>query len=356
VVAALVAQGHRLHTFSVAFRERQFDESEQARLVARRFGTEHTELLLEPAQMLADYDQAVAAYDQPSIDGVNTYFISQAVRRAGIKVALSGLGGDELFAGYPYFRRLARLEHRGVRWLAGVAYQVLRRISPRSIRTIKLGALLQGEPSRLARYVVCRQVMAPAQRDALYPHRPAADPVPLPGVLAEELADQAAGLDAINAHSLLECSLYMANMLLRDLDQMSMAHALEVREPLLDHLLVEAVAAVPGPLKLAPGHAGRVKALLLDALPDKLPSAVHQRPKMGFVLPWERWLRGELRSWVGTALTDREALAAAGFEAPAVEKLWNDFLAGRPGTRYTDVLCLAHLLHWVKRHGLAVAD
>src|SRR5207244_6974031 len=100
--------------------------------------------------------------------------------------------------------------------------------------------------------------------------------------------------DSVNAYSLLELSLYMANMLLRDMDQMSMAHALEVREPLLDHVLVETAARLPGRLKLLPGRLGRSKALLVDALPSGLPPSVLNRKKMGFVFPWERWLRGEL--------------------------------------------------------------
>ena len=332
-----------------------YDESEHARVVAGRFSTQHTELLLEPASMLVDYDKAVGAYDQPSIDGVNSYFISQAVRRAGIKVALSGLGGDELFAGYPYFRRLARLE-RGLDALARTAPCFRCCGIPRrgACRHDQARHLLQGEQSRLARYAVCRQVMAPHRRESLFLQPRGVAPVPLPPVVAARLAQEVIGLDAINAHSLLECSLYMANMLLRDLDQMSMAHALEVREPLLDHRLVEAVAGIPGAMKLDPGATGTSEGPPPRRSAHRAAAGDPPRRKMGFVLPWEQWLRGELRAWVGTVLTDRGTLQASGLEPVAVEKLWQDFLAGRPGTRYTDVLCLAHLLHWVKQHGLAV--
>src|SRR6185312_215142 len=118
VVSALCGQGYALRTFAVVFGERSYDESAHARRVAERFGTDHTELLLRPSRVLEAFDQAVASYDQPSIDGLNTYFISQATRSAGIKVALSGLGGDELFAGYPYFRLLARLEREVPRLMA----------------------------------------------------------------------------------------------------------------------------------------------------------------------------------------------------------------------------------------------
>src|SRR5262249_3337774 len=142
VVAALTSAGHRLHTFSVVYREKDFDESAYSRLIAQYFGTTHTELLLSPDRILAEYEQALKAYDQPSVDGINPYFLSQLARQAGLKVALSGLGGDELFAGYSYFRMMNRLESRWGRAAAWMLYQLLRRRTPQSIRTQKLGAIL----------------------------------------------------------------------------------------------------------------------------------------------------------------------------------------------------------------------
>ncbi len=355
VVAALAAQGHALRTFAVVFGERAYDESRHARRVADLFGTEHTELHLRPAQVLEEFDRAIAAYDQPSIDGLNTYFIAQATRQAGVKVALSGLGGDELFAGYSYFRLMTRLEQGWPRRLAWIMHQALRWLDPRSSRTTKLGAILQGNGSRLANYAVCRLVMDGRRRVSLY-GRERGSILPLPSALAAELEASVAELDPINAHSLLELSLYMANMLVRDTDQMSMAHALEVRDPLLDHVLVETVAQIPGPLKLQKGQRRCSKALLVDALPVALPGEVLHRRKMGFVFPWESWLRNELRGHVEEILTNRVVLADAGLNADGVQTLWHDFLAKRPGIRYTDVLCVVHLLHWVRRHGLTMQN
>jgi asparagine synthase (glutamine-hydrolysing) len=137
---------------------------------------------------------------------------------------------------------------------------------------------------------------------------------------------------------------------------MSMAHALEVREPLLDHVLVETLAALPGPLKLAPGKAGSPKGLLLDALPAPLPCSVVRRRKMGFVLPWERWLRGELAGWVADVLADSAAREAVGLDRAAVQQLREEFLAHLPGTRSTDVLCLVNLMSWARRHVLRPDD
>ncbi len=346
IVALLAHQGFTLHTFSVGFGDSDYDESRYAQLVADQFGAIHHPLHLEPAAVLADFDAALNAYDQPSIDGINTYHIAQATRRAGVKVALSGLGGDELFAGYPYFRHAARLESRVGRTLARMAHVWLRGTAPGSARAVKLGQILQSD-QRVQRYGVMRQVLSEDRRLALRGDAGHSDSL-LPTEIALDLDNAVKNLDSVNAHSRLELSLYLANMLLRDTDQMSMAHALEVREPLLDHVLVETVAAMPGALKLS----GRLKALLLDALPAPLPQEMLDRPKMGFVFPWEEWLRGPLKAYVGDIFADAGAVRAAGLQPTSALRIWEGFLQRQPGLRYTDVFCLGNLIHWVRRHRL----
>jgi asparagine synthase (glutamine-hydrolysing) len=350
VVAALASAGQRVNTFTVVFGERNYDESAYARLVARHFGTAHEEVLLRPAEVLEQFEDALRGYDQPSIDGVNTYFVSQATRRAGIKVALSGVGGDELFAGYPTFRLLRRLERPLVRHGAQLAYQLLRWLAPDATRTRKLGAILRGR-SRLEHNAICREVLGRDRRAGLFARPANAEGDPIPAEVRAELEAAADTLDPVNAQSLLELSLYMTNMLLRDADQMSMAHSLEVREPLLDHVLVEQVARLPGALKLA---GGRAKALLVESLPTELPAPLLGRRKMGFVFPWECWLRHELRDRVGGLLGDADAVEAAGLAPRGVRQLWEDFLASRPGIRYTDILGLVHLLFWTREQRVRV--
>jgi asparagine synthase (glutamine-hydrolysing) len=354
LVALLSHEGHTPHTFSVIFDGGQFDESEYSRLIAERFGTKHTELCLRPADVLRDFEAALDAYDQPSIDGLNSYHIAKATRAAGVKVALSGLGGDELFGGYPYFRAAARLARPFARPLARLAYHGLRLFTPGSSRTHKLGQILAGDGSALNQYLVFRQVMAADRRGGLKNGASASFSDVLPPEVRAELAAAASRLDPVNAQSLLELSLYLANMLLRDTDQMSMAHALEVREPLLDHLLVETAALLPGPLKLARSARQPLKALLLEALPVELPARMLRRPKMGFVFPWEQWLRQELRPQLEATFADAEAVRNAGLDPAGVQNLWQAFLTHRPGVRYTDVFSLSHLIHWVRRHRLAV--
>lgn len=350
VVASLCNRGHKLRTFSVVFGEKAYDESRYSRAVAQWFRTNHAELTLQPSKVLDELTEALACYDQPSIDGINTYFLAQLTRQAGVKVALSGLGGDELFAGYPNFRYLDWLDRRWPRALAWLYHQLLQRIAPREMRTQKLAALLANHASKLESHAACRQIMLPSRRGEVLNAFGHGNSLPLPAAVVGDLEEALGGLDPVNAYSLLELSLYLGNMLLRDTDQMSMAHALEVRVPLLDHVLVETVARIPGRLKLAAGKQGRVKSLLVDSVPADLPPFLHRRAKMGFVFPWESWLRRELKGRVSEVLTNPTALARVGLSCAAVGSLWDDFLAKRPGVRHTDVLCLFHLISWTERH------
>lgn len=355
VVAALAHQGERLRTFSVGFHEQQYDESPHARAIARHFGTEHAELILEPHSVLRDFEQALSAYDQPSIDGLNTYFISREVRQAGVTVALSGLGGDELFAGYPYFRQLQQLDRPLIRWGARLVHQCLRRLARGQVRTTKLGNALAARRNRLAGWLACREVSLPQQRQELLGQSSSLGTNLLPSEVRQYLEAETANLDAVNAQSICEMSLYMADMLLRDTDQMSMAHALEVRVPLLDHRFVVAVATLPGSLKTMSGADSPVKQLLIDALPERLPPGLLNRPKRGFVLPWERWLRQELRSFVADSLLDNAAVVDAGLSPQGVSAVWERFLARRPGVRSSDILGLLSYVSWVRRHGLSAS-
>ncbi|MBI3466419.1 MAG: asparagine synthase (glutamine-hydrolyzing) [Planctomycetes bacterium] len=355
IVAALASQGHRLHTFSVAFDEHAYDESQHARQVAEQFAAEHTELRLSAGDILDQMPQAVAAYDQPSIDGLNTYFITAAVRRAGINVAMSGLGGDELFAGYPIFRLFWQLEQPGYRAAAQMAHLAMRCFWPRDARTRKLRGVLNHSLSRLERYAVIREVMHREQRTRLLREPALSDCIPLPSAQMLELAAAADSADPINACSLYELSLYMANTLLRDADQMSMAHAVEVRVPLVDHVLVESAAQIPGRFKLPRRRKSPPKPLLIHALPVGLPRQAARRRKMGFVFPWERWLRKELRGWAAETLTDASSVESAGLNGAAVAALWKDFLASRPGIRHPEILCLTNLLRWSTKHGVTLS-
>jgi asparagine synthase (glutamine-hydrolysing) len=175
----------------------------------------------------------------------------------------------------------------------------------------------------------------------------------LPRVAAERLRQRVRDLDAVTAQSLCEAAFYMSDMLLRDGDQMAMAHALEVRFPLLDREWTGAALAIPGKRKLAPGKRGPLKGLLLDACPIALPTEAVHRKKMGFVLPYAQWLRGPLRHWASEALLDDKLWSGLAMHAEAVADVWRQFLAEKPSVRPSDVLALVHLGCWARLHRVA---
>ncbi|QQS44850.1 MAG: asparagine synthase (glutamine-hydrolyzing) [Acidobacteriota bacterium] len=296
------ATNGEIRTFSVCFREEEFSERRYAERVAERYGTSHRSVLVTGEEILSSLPKALGAMDQPSIDGINTWVVSEATARAGLKVAVSGLGGDELFAGYGYFRTIARDEYlraqvshvpAGLRRAAAVTISAV----TAGHRAGKLSALLRGE--QLDRHAVHlhRRLFTREQRDRLLRRDRPADLQMLDGWSQRQLGNCATA-DPVNQASALELGGYMSNTLLRDTDSMSMSHGLEVRVPLIDHRVVERMLELPGRIKLRPGTP---KWLLVGAAGD-LPDEIVHRPKRGFELPFKVWLAGPLRDRVTEAI------------------------------------------------------
>jgi asparagine synthase (glutamine-hydrolysing) len=242
------------------------------------------------------------------MDGANTFFVARAAAER-VKVVLTGLGGDELFAGYPHFRR-----HRLAARLPRHLLAPLRLLPDRFRHNLMLPALTEAE--RLA--TLRCQMYEREKREALNPDFLGSF-APL-GSERLPAASLAKGLDAIDQLSLYELEGYLARTLLRDGDAMSMAHALEVRPILLDHRLAEYAFALPSGHKLVRGQG---KAVFLAALSNLLPEAVRQRPKRGFELPLLRWLSGPLRERADAAFASETArgLFSAAFLSDARDRL-----------------------------------
>lgn len=346
IVALMSRITDDVNTFCVSFAEEKYSEARFARVVSNKFKTNHHEIILNPTDFLELIPNALDAMDHPSGDGLNTYVVSKATKGAGITMALSGLGGDELFAGYPIFPQSLKLDKfkalnmlpRKVRIAAGI---LLERLKP-GISSAKISSILSAEKvNAISAYPLYRQVFLDNQiLDLLDDQCLAVNRVQ--GILEEPLhIDGRNVLPLLSQISIAEIETYMQHVLLRDTDQMSMAHALEVRVPFLDHELIELVLGLSDCVK----YPHTPKELLVDALGDLLPPEIVHRPKMGFTLPFEKWMKHELREYCDQSL--KQLLERPYFRAETVQRYWSDFLAGRPSISWSRLWMLVVLGHWL---------
>ncbi len=349
LVAVLSENGVRANTFSLVFQEEEFDEGQYSREIARCFGTEHHEISVSQQDMLATLPEALCAMDQPTIDGLNTYLVSTKTRAAGVKVALSGLGADEMFAGYSNFRHVPKMERLSKQFgrLSRLARRPLSAsmelLAGKNDRGRKMGELAAGDDF-VHPYFLVRALFGGAEREALSAaHDYCASQQSVDGMLQESITESRS-LDPVNRVSYLESHFYMRNTLLRDSDSMSMAHGLELRVPFLDRALVEACFGIPGELKL---KGKSPKSLLLASLGVELPSEIVNRRKRGFTLPLEKWLRGELRESVESALLGG-ASERLSLHPKAVHGVWNRFLSGE--TSWSRPWSLFVLARWCEQN------
>jgi asparagine synthase (glutamine-hydrolysing) len=362
-IAVLAARARAgIQSFTLTFPGTPHDEAAMSRIVAERCGTKHSEIPLDSSAAVSRLDEALAALDQPTMDGINTYFVAWAAREAGLKVALSGLGGDEIFAGYRTFadtRHVARLIQ-----VARFVPESLRRatakllgdlIALRSTRDAgRKAAAAWAAPDALpSAYYFVRSLFPPGDLARLTEPRFRPSTVGADGVTLEptwlgwleRTADEARKLEQVAATSWLELRTYMTNTLLRDTDSVSMARSLEVRVPLLDTPLVEFVSALPD---IARYRRGAHKALLVEALGELLPREILAQPKRAFTLPWEEWLRGALRSRLEASFADPAPPLAPHLHAAGVQAVWESFLAGK--TSWSRPWSLYVLNEWCRRH------
>lgn len=351
LVSVISRSGVTPSTFSIVFKESEFSEAQHSRAVAEAFHTAHHEIEVSQTEALAAIPDAIGAMDLPTMDGVNTYFVSRETRKAGVKVALSGLGGDEVFAGYSSFRTIPRFERIARKWehlpemgRGGIA-SLFSSVAPESDQNRKL-ALLMFDRESLHPYFVSRMLFTPEQRGSLLRNQAVA-------VMQSAIASQrdrlsrSLSLDPVNRVSYLESRCYMLNTLLRDSDFMSMSQGLELRVPLIDHHLAKTVLAIPGKWKLN----STPKKLLIEALERKLPDEVVHRPKRGFTLPFEQWMRQELRPEIEPVLkSERINRGPLGdlLDGNWVERVWKSFLDRK--TSWTRPWSLFVLQRWCELH------
>ncbi len=342
-----------VRTFSIGFPVKEYDETSYARLVAEQFGTEHEEFQVEP-DALEILPKLVWHYDEPFADSsaIPTWYVSQLTRRH-VTVALSGDGGDELFAGYPRYRAvwMADFFDRLPGWLRGLLagrYWQMLPASPRQKsfrRRLKRFTEVLGEtPAR--RYLQWIAIFNEARRAELYSEGflatlPDVDPLSFLAEARARITDR----DPVTTASLADLVTYLPCDLMTKVDVASMAHGLECRQPFLDHRVVELAARMPLAQKFAWGQGKRI---LLETFSDLLPKPIRKRPKMGFGVPLDHWFRGPLADFAREVLLDRRTQERGLFRGEVTTRLLEDHVAGRFDHSYR-LWALLFLELWQRR-------
>jgi len=281
VALARQTQKGRLLTYTVTFEEPGWNEGPIAKKVAQEFDTIHTEYMITAQEARKLFESFLNSVDQPTIDGFNTYCISKIARENGAKVLLSGLGGDELFGGYPSFYKVPGM----IRWnnilhtfkLSGVASRALEQLGKPHTR--RVADFLKKKPSAMNAYCSLRGIFSESESKLLMAqHVSGSTPV-------SSFIDAPANFPGLKDEiSYLELSYYMRNQLLRDSDVMSMAHGVEMRVPFIDRTFFEDISTIPSNMRILPN-----KRLLVNSVPE-LPKEVYNRPKRGFLFPFQKWI------------------------------------------------------------------
>jgi asparagine synthase (glutamine-hydrolysing) len=350
-----------IHTFTLAFEEQEFNEAPIARRIAAAIGTQHHEVVLTEGQFVEKLPAALDSLDQPTFDGLNAYYMSQAIRSAGFTVALSGTGGDELFGGYASYRDLPVLQRwsRCAAWLprglqvaaATLSTWPLRRCGgavPPQTRWAKLPEMVRRSDDLLALYQLAYALFLPGfQRELLAPDFVGALADGLPLAIRERLVAETRARTPLSAISVMEQRLFLGERLLRDNDVASMASSLEQRVPLVDQVLFESVDRLPDPARYGPlGRKDMLRRIGLRGLDP----ALFERPKSGFVLPFDRWIRRGLRAAMDQTLRDPQAIIPTGLNPVALERLWRAFLDGAPGIYWSRVWAVYVFVRWCHRN------
>lgn len=359
-LAQRVAQSP-IHTFTLVFEEQEFNEGPIAKRIAAAIGTQHHEVVLTEGRFVENLEAALDSLDQPTFDGLNAYYMSQAIRNAGFTVALSGTGGDELFGGYTSYRNLPLLHRwsrraawvpRGLRVAAATLATWRMRHSggavPAQTRWAKLPEMVRHGDDLLALYQLAYALFLPGfQRELLAPGFVDALVDGLSFAMRQRVAGETRARAPLSAISVMEQRLFLGERLLRDNDVASMASSLEQRVPLVDQVLFESVDRLPDQTRYQP--LGK-KALLRRIGLRGLDPVLFERPKSGFVLPFERWIRCGLKETMDQTLRDPEAVAPAGLDPTAVERLWRAFLDGAPGMYWSRVWSVYIFIRWCHRN------
>jgi asparagine synthase (glutamine-hydrolysing) len=349
IVACMAEQSEApVNTFTVSFDEKDYDESMYAQQVATQYKTNHHRILIRPEEFLFSVEDILAALDTPSGDGPNSYLVAKHTRAANIKVALSGLGGDELFAGYNKFMIYKRIMK--YRWVLNVPLPLRRSFAKlisamgsdqRYNKVVGLAGMEKWDLPNV--YPLLRRAYGQDEMNKLLVKPDPADSV---RQRLETIHNKVSWMGDFSKCTIGEMETYTRDVLLRDTDQMSMAHALEVRVPFFDYRLIEYLLSLPDHIK----YPHTPKQLLVDAMAPRVSKEFSQRKKMGFTLPMKHWLRNELAAMAEhkiAYLADRKE-----FNSDEVVRKWTAFKNGDERILWTRIWQLVVLSDWLQRNNL----
>jgi asparagine synthase (glutamine-hydrolysing) len=332
-----------IDTFSIVFNEKQYDESEYSQFVAKKYKTNHQAFLMKPADLIPNLDPFFKSMDNPTVDGINTYMISQLVAKTGIKVVLTGIGGDELFAGYVGFERWKSFQKFSWVFKVPIFKPLLSVFNTvkKSRASLKLSDMFDSSSADLmAFYANSRSVYFKNELNYL---------LDKPILKNDSWLDlnQTKKFPVLSQYSIAELSHYTLDVLMKDTDQMSMAWALEVREPFFDYKLIEFVLKLDDKNKFKKGSP---KHLFVEAMGDLLPPEIVNRTKKGFTFPWNFWLRNELKPYCEEALDSLSKRQL--FKPEGIQYLWHSFLNNKQALTWLHIWGLVVLEKWMTENNI----
>lgn len=320
----------KVNTFTLSFDNLLYDESVHAEIVSEKFQTNHFVSKVNSNDILLSLDDYIAAMDYPTVDGFNTFLVSKKIREAGFKMALSGIGGDEWFLGYDYFRRYEIF--KSFSSLGNLRFLFENNLFPLKLRKF-FNSLY---------YINKFGSNANSTQRILYDSVSLEKVLNLPKVKFNPISHNFTSSQSSN--SINEWYYYCQPVLLRDTDQFSMAAGIEMRAPFMDKYLVEYLLSIPDGIKLGKTP----KELLITAFSDYIPVSLINKKKKGFVLPYESWLKNELSLMANDCIIN----FSLRINSPNLLKEWDLFKLGRSNFYWTHFWAIVILEKWINKNEL----
>lgn len=354
----------QVSTYNLSFDEALYDEATYARQVAQSLGTDHHEIKLTQSDFNQNFTAAFESIDQPTFDGINTFFISKAIKDAGITVALAGTGGDELFGGYSSFKEVPKITRMGnfinsvPAWFANMTASGWSKIMelkygpvPPQARWGKLADLIRVKGNLIGAYQISYSLFTSEFQEKLSSQKSNGVKFGIDNDLYASLSDDIVNCSALESISNLELNMYIEQRLMRDTDTASMATSLEVRVPLLDHVFIESVAGLTPDTRYQP--LGK-KQVLRDLAARYLNPDIFDRPKSGFVLPLDVWCKSSIQEKISELFNDEDLCLSVGINSSSLQQLLSAFNNNQPGIYWTRIWGIYILLAWCKNNQVSL--